>query len=174
MEDLSDAIPSFLVFVAVLAAHEIGHLAAAKKAGLQLGPPFFIPSLQVHLNLFKSPDIHLIVCPVISFRSFKLSPPFKDLFASFLTLSLPDLPPFLPYFPSFNPKKLGSFGAITPIQGLIKTRQQLAEVATAGPLAGAVVGVSLLLIGLLLPAGEDAVIVQSTAFHDSVFVGLLG
>ena len=34
-------------------------------------------------------------------------------------------------------------------------------------------GFVLLLVGLLLPAGEDGIVVQSTAFHDSVIVGLI-
>lgn len=43
----SDAWPGALVVAAVLAAHELGHLAAAKRAGIRLSVPYFIPSWQL-------------------------------------------------------------------------------------------------------------------------------
>lgn len=41
---VSAALPPALVTLGILAAHEIGHLAGAKKAGLELAPPIFIPA----------------------------------------------------------------------------------------------------------------------------------
>ncbi len=44
--------------------------------------------------------------------------------------------------------QIGSFGAITPFASLLRNRQDLWDVAAAGPLAGGLASVSMLLLGL--------------------------
>ncbi|BBN01028.1 zinc metalloprotease EGY, chloroplastic [Marchantia polymorpha subsp. ruderalis] len=76
----------------------------------------------------------------------------------------------VPYFiPSWQ---LGSFGAITRITNIIRNRSGLLRLAAAGPLAGAFFGLTIILIGLLLPPGEgQGIVVDAGAFHDSLLVG---
>jgi hypothetical protein len=44
--------------------------------------------------------------------------------------------------------QIGSFGGITPLQSLLKDRNQLWDVAAAGPIAGVSASIALLVIGL--------------------------
>eukprot|EP00249_Psilotum_nudum_P016650 c25930_g1_i3 orf=723-1904(+) len=78
----------------------------------------------------------------------------------------------VPYFvPSWQ---IGSFGGITRITSIPQKRQDLLEVAAAGPLAGASLSLLILLLGLLLPPAEgQGILVNATAFHDSLLVGVL-
>ena len=46
---LLEGIPGALVTCVILAAHEAGHIYAAKEVGAKLGFPYFVPSLQVKL-----------------------------------------------------------------------------------------------------------------------------
>lgn len=72
-------------------------------------------------------------------------------------------------------QQLGSFGAITRITNIIRNRSGLLRLAAAGPLAGAFFGLTIILIGLLLPPGEgQGIVVDAGAFHDSLLVGGLG
>jgi len=44
--------------------------------------------------------------------------------------------------------RIGSFGGITPLQSLVKNRNDLWDVAAAGPIAGVAASVALLVVGL--------------------------
>ncbi|CAM6098872.1 unnamed protein product [Calypogeia fissa] len=76
----------------------------------------------------------------------------------------------VPYFiPSWQ---LGSFGAITRITNILQSRKDLLKLAAAGPVAGAAVGLTIVLIGLLLPPAEgQGLAVNASAFHESFLVG---
>ncbi|KAI5670514.1 hypothetical protein M9H77_10878 [Catharanthus roseus] len=76
----------------------------------------------------------------------------------------------LPYFvPSWQ---IGSFGAITRIQSIVKKREDLLKVAAAGPAAGFSLGLILLLLGFILPPSDGlGVVVDSSVFHESLLVG---
>eukprot|EP00246_Nothoceros_aenigmaticus_P014115 TRINITY_DN520_c0_g2_i1.p1 TRINITY_DN520_c0_g2~~TRINITY_DN520_c0_g2_i1.p1 ORF type:complete len:252 (+),score=29.91 TRINITY_DN520_c0_g2_i1:290-1045(+) len=75
--------------------------------------------------------------------------------------------PFL--IPSWQ---LGCFGVITRIASILPKRQDLLEIAAAGPLAGAFLSLLIIILGFVVPPGEgQAIIVQSSAFHDSLLVG---
>lgn len=114
-ELLLQGFPGAFVMLTTLAAHEAGHIFAAKNVGAKLALPYFIPSWQ-----------------------------------------------------------LGSFGGITRITNILSKRQDLLQVAAAGPLAGSLLALIILLIGLILPPLDgQGVIVNATAFHDSFLVGFL-
>lgn len=114
-ELLLDGIPGAVVTLAILAAHEAGHIFAAQSVGAKLGVPYLVPSWQ-----------------------------------------------------------LGSFGGITRILSTLPKRQDLLKIAAAGPLIGTGSALLLLLIGLALPPSEgQGIIVNGTAFHDSLLVGTL-
>ncbi|KAJ7544355.1 hypothetical protein O6H91_09G075000 [Diphasiastrum complanatum] len=76
----------------------------------------------------------------------------------------------LPYFiPSWQ---LGSFGGITRIKNVLRKRQDLIQFSAAGPLCGALLGLTLVLVGLILPPGENqGISINASAFHDSLLVG---
>lgn len=76
----------------------------------------------------------------------------------------------LPYFvPSWQ---IGTFGAITRIQTIVKNREDLLKVAVAGPAAGFTLGIILLLLGFILPPSDGlGVVVDSSVFHESLLVG---
>lgn len=78
----------------------------------------------------------------------------------------------VPYFiPSWQ---LGSFGGITRITSILSKRQDLLEIAAAGPLAGAALALVILLVGLIFPPMDgQGIIVNANAFHDSFIVGAL-
>ncbi len=77
-------------FLLILLTHEMGHYIAARRNGLDVTPPFFIPAI----------------------------------------------PP------------LGSFGAVIKIKSPITDRNTLLQVGASGPIAGSIVAIPLLLIGL--------------------------
>lgn len=61
---------------------------------------------------------------------------------------------------------LGSFGAITRIRSDVPDRQSLLEVAVAGPAAGAVASLALLLVGLgLTAAGLGGIELDANSFR---------
>lgn len=112
---LLEGVPGALVTLVTLAAHEAGHIFAARNVGAKLGAPYFVPSWQI-----------------------------------------------------------GSFGGITRITNTLSKRQDLLKIAAAGPLVGAFLAVSLLLVGFAFPPSEgQGVLVNATAFHDSLLVGAL-
>eukprot|EP00250_Pteridium_aquilinum_P013231 c21217_g1_i2 orf=418-1608(+) len=112
---LLEGIPGAFVTLAILAAHEAGHIYAARTVGAKLGVPYLVPSWQI-----------------------------------------------------------GSFGGITRITSTLPKRQDLLKIAAAGPLIGTGLAVLLLLVGFALPPSEgQGVLVNTTAFHDSLLVGAL-
>lgn len=64
------------------------------------------------------------------------------------------IPVSLPYFIPF-PFGLGTLGAVISMKGPIKSRNALIDVGAAGPLAGFVVAVIVLVIGLMLSPVEE-------------------
>ncbi|KAH8970704.1 hypothetical protein BDL97_02G103200 [Sphagnum fallax] len=76
----------------------------------------------------------------------------------------------IPYLvPSWQ---LGSFGSITRITSIVTNRQELLQVAVTGPIAGAALGLTLVLLGLLLsPSEGQGIVVNASIFHDSFLVG---
>ena len=92
-------LPYALGLVAILGVHELGHYFTAKRHGIRVTPPYFIPV----------------------------------------------------------PFALGTFGAFIQLRSPVENRRALFDVAVAGPLAGLVVAIPALLIGLRLsqvvPAG---------------------
>lgn len=71
--------------------------------------------------------------------------------------------------------QIGSFGAITRIQSIVKNREDLLKVAVAGPAAGFTLGIILLLLGFILPPSDGlGVVVDSSVFHESLLVGGIG
>eukprot|EP00850_Spirogloea_muscicola_P012402 SM000080S22917 [mRNA] locus=s80:116460:120020:+ [translate_table: standard] len=75
--------------------------------------------------------------------------------------------------PFFIPSlQLGSFGGITRVKSILRNRQQLGEIAAGGPLAGGALALLVVVLGFVLPAvGDQAVAVDSSAFHDSFIIG---
>eukprot|EP00850_Spirogloea_muscicola_P008786 SM000048S16498 [mRNA] locus=s48:63807:67392:+ [translate_table: standard] len=75
--------------------------------------------------------------------------------------------------PFFIPSlQLGSFGGITRVKSILRNRQQLGEIAAGGPLAGGALALLVVVLGFVLPAvGDQAVSVDSSAFHDSFIIG---
>ncbi|PKU84455.1 hypothetical protein MA16_Dca002968 [Dendrobium catenatum] len=76
----------------------------------------------------------------------------------------------VPYFvPSWQ---IGSFGAITRIVSIVTNREDLLKLAAAGPLAGFLLGLLFLLLGLILPPADGiGVIVDPAVFHQSFLAG---
>lgn len=71
--------------------------------------------------------------------------------------------------------QIGSFGAITRIQSIVKKREDLLKVAVAGPAAGFSLGLILLLLGFILPPSDGlGIVVDSSVFHESLLVGGVG
>ena len=56
----------------------------------------------------------------------------------------------LPYFIPFPLGPIGTFGAVIAMRGRIKSRNALMEIGAAGPLAGMVVAIPILIYGLSL------------------------
>lgn len=64
---------------------------------------------------------------------------------------------------------------LVPVQGFVKDRPTLLDIATAGPLWGTAASTALLVVGLgLTVAGLGDITIDSPAFADSFIVGLLG
>jgi len=77
-------------------------------------------------------------------------------------------------WPFFIPAwQLGTFGAITRIESLLPNRSVLFDIVFAGPAAGGVVALGLLLLGLLLPPASGGIAVPSQFFEGSMLVGAL-
>ncbi|PKA50442.1 hypothetical protein AXF42_Ash021061 [Apostasia shenzhenica] len=76
----------------------------------------------------------------------------------------------IPYFvPSWQ---LGSFGAITRILSIVNNREALLKLFAAGPLAGFLMGLALLLLSLILPPGDGVgIIIDPAVLHESFLVG---
>jgi membrane-associated protease RseP (regulator of RpoE activity) len=77
------------------------------------------------------------------------------------------LPFFLPTV------QIGAFGAITRFESLVPNRKVLFDIATAGPAAGGIVSLLMLLIGLLLSHPGSSFQVPSEFFQGSILVGTL-
>ncbi|WP_448562307.1 site-2 protease family protein [Trichothermofontia sp.] len=77
-------------------------------------------------------------------------------------------------WPFFIPAwQLGTFGAITRIESLLPNRSVLFDIVFAGPAAGGLVALGLLLVGLLLPPASAGIAVPSQFFEGSMLVGAL-
>ena len=77
----------------------------------------------------------------------------------------------LPYFlPTWQ---IGSFGAITRFESLLPNRNVLFDIAFAGPAAGGIVSLSMLVIGLSLSHPGSFFQVPSQFFSGSILVGSL-
>ena len=77
----------------------------------------------------------------------------------------------LPFFlPSIQ---IGSFGAITRFESLIPNRNVLFDIAFAGPAAGFVFSLVILLLGLNLSSTATGLEIPTNFFQGSIFVGFL-
>ncbi|MEQ9370840.1 MAG: site-2 protease family protein [Coleofasciculus chthonoplastes F3-SA18-01] len=75
-------------------------------------------------------------------------------------------------FPFFIPSlQIGSFGAITRFESLVPNRKALFDIALAGPAAGGIASVFLLLLGLVLSHQGSTFQVPAQFFQGSVLVG---
>lgn len=115
--------PAFAAtLMAILLTHEMGHYIAARRFGLDVSPPYFIP-----------------------------------------------LPPQI---------SLGTLGAVIRMRQPIQDRDQLLIVGAAGPLAGLVVAVPCLIIGLALsdtgPIAPGSVLEGTSLFYGAVKLGIFG
>lgn len=110
----NEVLPIATGFLAVLAAHEIGHWLLALRHNIRLSLPYFIPTWQ-----------------------------------------------------------LGSFGAITRFESLLPNRNVLFDIAFAGPAAGGLLSLSMLVIGLSLSHPGSFFQVPTQFFSGSILVGTL-
>jgi membrane-associated protease RseP (regulator of RpoE activity) len=77
----------------------------------------------------------------------------------------------LPFFiPSWQ---IGSFGAITRFESLLPNRTTLFDISIAGPAAGGIVSLLMLIAGLVLSHDGSAFQVPAQFFQGSVLVGVL-
>ena len=75
-------------------------------------------------------------------------------------------------FPYFIPTwQIGSFGAITRFEALLPNRSALFDIAFAGPAAGGVVSLAMLIAGLLLSHEGSLFKLPTQFFEGSIFVG---
>ena len=75
-------------------------------------------------------------------------------------------------FPYFIPTwQIGSFGAITRFESLLPNRSALFDIAFAGPAAGGIVSLSMLIAGLLLSNEGSLFKLPTQFFEGSIFVG---
>ncbi|HSM83408.1 MAG TPA: site-2 protease family protein [Nodosilinea sp.] len=109
------ALPFLLALLAILISHEAGHWVAARRYGVRLSPPFFIPAWQI-----------------------------------------------------------GAFGSLTRFESLLPNRSVLFDIALAGPAAGGLVSLAMLVGGLLLSHPGSAFQIPSGFFQGSVLIGALG
>lgn len=114
LERWNEALPFAFALWMILGAHELGHRLIARRYGIRLSLPFFIPSLQI-----------------------------------------------------------GTFGGITRIESLLPSRTILFELAFAGPAAGGVVSLLMLVIGLILSQPGSLFQVPTEFFQGSILVGSL-
>ena len=76
--------------------------------------------------------------------------------------------------PFFLPAtQIGSFGAITRFESLVPNRKVLFDIAIAGPAAGGIVSLLILMVGLLLSHAGSMFQVPSEFFQGSILVGTL-
>ncbi|MGF1519658.1 MAG: site-2 protease family protein [Nodosilinea sp.] len=117
LEDFSRwraALPFLVALLVILIAHEAGHWVAARRYGVRLSPPFFIPAWQI-----------------------------------------------------------GAFGSLTRFESLLPNRSVLFDIALAGPAAGGIVSLAMLVGGLLLSHPGSAFQIPSGFFQGSVLIGAL-
>jgi membrane-associated protease RseP (regulator of RpoE activity) len=77
----------------------------------------------------------------------------------------------LPYFiPTWQ---IGSFGALNRFESWLPNRKVLFDIAFAGPAAGGLLSLLMLIVGLLLSSPESGLKVPSVFFQGSVLVGTL-
>lgn len=69
--------------------------------------------------------------------------------------------------------QIGSFGALTRFTSLLPNRTVLFDIALAGPAAGGILSLGVLLIGLVLSSPESLFQIPSPFFQGSVLVGTL-
>jgi membrane-associated protease RseP (regulator of RpoE activity) len=77
-------------------------------------------------------------------------------------------PPF--FIPTWQ---IGSFGAFTRFESLLPNRSVLFDIAFAGPAAGGVVSLGMLMVGLVLSHPGSAFQIPSDFFQGSILVGAL-
>lgn len=77
-------------------------------------------------------------------------------------------------FPFFLPAvQIGSFGAITRFESLLPNRKALFDIALAGPAAGGIVSLGMLITGLLLSHPGSLFQLPNQFFQGSILVGTL-
>jgi hypothetical protein len=77
-------------------------------------------------------------------------------------------------WPFFLPTwQIGAFGALTQFESLLPSRKVLFDIAFAGPAAGGVLSLILLLSGLLLSHGDSGFQLPTPFFEGSILVGTL-
>lgn len=113
-ERWTEALPLATGLLLVLGSHEIAHQVQARRYGVKLSVPFFLPVLQI-----------------------------------------------------------GSFGALNRFESLLPNRQVLCDIALAGPIAGGVVSLLMLLTGLGLSHPGSAFQLPTEFFQGSILVGTL-
>jgi membrane-associated protease RseP (regulator of RpoE activity) len=110
----AEALPLATGLLIILGSHEIAHQIQARRYGVKLSVPFFLPVLQI-----------------------------------------------------------GSFGALNRFESLLPNRQVLCDIAIAGPIAGGVVSLLMLLTGLGLSHPGSAFQLPTEFFQGSILVGTL-
>ncbi|GAB4218019.1 MAG: site-2 protease family protein [Synechococcales cyanobacterium] len=68
---------------------------------------------------------------------------------------------------------IGTLGSLTRIESPVPHRRALFDIALAGPAAGGIFSLGVLLTGLLLSHGDGLLYVPSTIFQNSILVGTL-
>lgn len=111
---IQEVLPITVGILAVLAVHEIGHLLLAKKYGIRLSWPYFIPTWQV-----------------------------------------------------------GAFGAITRFESILPNRSVLFDISLAGPAAGGILSLVMLILGFLLSHPGSLFQVPAQFFQGSILIGTL-
>jgi membrane-associated protease RseP (regulator of RpoE activity) len=77
-------------------------------------------------------------------------------------------------WPFFLPTwQIGAFGALTRFESLLPNRKALFDIAFAGPAAGGILSLGLLLVGLLNSHPGSALKVPTPYFEGSIFVGTI-
>lgn len=77
-------------------------------------------------------------------------------------------------WPFFLPTwQIGSFGAITRFESLLPNRKALFDIALAGPAAGGLVSLAMLVVGLLLSSPDSVFQIPAQFFKSSILVGTL-